>query len=693
MAILELSLASGQQDLHVRQFAVRESVSTPFTIDLMFRSPDHSLDLGAIVGQGAGFRVQAGYEFVKGGGARAWSGIVSNAEQVEALQYAAGKDGLSTYTLQIVPKLWLLTHRRGNRIYQHLSIPDIVGKLLAEWGISPEWRIDPGKYPKLEYKVQYAESDYDFMSRLLEEAGIAYTFAEESSAPVFGDALQTNEARSGGAIRYVDSPNKSAQKEYVTEVRFGRSVRPGAASFRDYDPRKPDVALFGIAPAAGGIEGKLEQYHYDAGAFFAETGKGEGTPAADDQSFARHDPQYGTALATRALEAERAGDRTVSLAANTFDLAPGTVFSIDNHTHPEISSKRRLLVVSAKLSGIDTGEFDFTAEAHFADAQYRPARHTPKPVVHGLQSATVVGPAGQEIHTDEFGRVRVQFPWDREGKNDEHSSCWIRVNQGWGGMGYGMVTLPRIGQEVLVSFLEGDPDFPTVVGRVYNAAQQVPYKLPQDKTRSTWKSDSSLGSDGFNEIMFEDLAGRELVWQQAQKDRQRLVNNDEVATVVHDRTKLVKNDENEQTQGNRKLLVGKDLDVVTKQTKNETVGKDVHQVVMRSRRELINGAQSLTVEKSRHEKIVGRSAIAALKTLNHVAKEKWVGEAGINATVKGPGGFISIHDEGVTIVGTTVWINERGEPGEPRIAEPQLPFGPLADMLPGGGGGGGGGGG
>jgi type VI secretion system secreted protein VgrG len=674
VATLELSLASNQRDVYVRQFAVRESISNPFTINLLVRSSDHSLDFGTIVGAPATFRMHAGYAYVAGGGSRSWSGIVSNAEQLEALQDLSGNEGLSTYTIEIVPTLWLLNHRRGNRIYQHLSIPDIITKLLGEWNISPEWRINRGAYPKLEYKVQYAESDYDFMSRLLEEAGISFTFAESSSVPVFGDALQHNEPRAGAAIPYVDTPNQSAQKEYVTEVRLGREVRPGAATFRDYDPRKPATELFGKAPPKKGIEGKLEQYHFDAGSFFAETGKAGSTPAADDLGFARHDPAYGTELATRTLDGERAGDNTVHLAGNTFDLSPGSVFSIDRHPHASIPAKKKLLAVSSKITGSDTGDFNFSAEAHFADAPYRPARRTAKPIIHGLQSAMVVGPSGQEIHTDEFGRVRVQFPWDREGKNDEHSSCWVRVNQGWGGGGFGTVTLPRIGQEVLVAFLEGDPDFPMVSGRVYNAAQTVPYKLPQHKTRSTWKSDSSLGSDGFNEIMFEDIAGQELVWAQAQKDRNRSVTNDEFATIVHDRQKLVKNDEDEQTLGNRQILIGKDLDVVTKKTKNETYHVNVHQVVKGNRNEKVDGNQSVNVQKSRHEKVDGRVAQVAKDEVHHVAGQNWIGEAGGTATIKAPGGFISLGSAGVIISGTMVWINERGEPGDGKVAKPEWPF-------------------
>jgi type VI secretion system secreted protein VgrG len=673
VATLELSLATGQTDLHVRQFAVRESVSNTFTIDILFRSPNHSLDFDSIVGNAATFKVHAGYAYVKDGGQRSWNGIVSRAEQLEALQDRDGKEGHSTYTLQIVPKIWLLNHRRGNRIFQQLSIPDIVSKLLGEWGVRPKWKIDGAQYPKLDYKVQYAESDFDFMSRLLEEAGIAYTFSD-GGVPVFGDALGQNEPRAGAAIPFVESPNESTQKEFVTQVRFAREVRPGAATFRDHDPRKPDFALLGNAAPGKGIEAKLEQYHYDAHAFLAHTGAEEKTPSADDRGFARHDAKYGNAVAARAIEASRTGDRTIHLTANTFDLSPGSVFSIDGHPHGSLANAPKLLAVASKLTGSDTGDFDFSVESHFGDAQYRPPRQTSKPVIQGLQSATVVGPAGQEIHCDEYGRVRVQFPWDREGKNDERSSCWIRCDLGWGGSGFGMVSLPRVGQEVLVSFLEGDPDCPTVIGRSYNAAQATPYNLPQDMTRSSWKSNSSPGSEGFNEIMFEDKAGGELVWQHAHKDRNRLVNNDEFATIGNDRQKYVKNDETERTQNNLKQLVGKAFDMLTAQTKNETIGQDVNQTVVGSRREQIMGNQSLTVEKSRHEKIEGMYALEA-KEIHQVAADKWVGEADENATFSAGGSFISLGEDGIRIVGATVWINDRGEPQTATIAEPKLPFG------------------
>jgi type VI secretion system secreted protein VgrG len=229
----------------------------------------------------------------------------------------------------------------------------------------------------------------------------------------------------------------------------------------------------------------------------------------------------------------------------------------------------------------------------------------------------------------------------------------MRVSQGWGGMGYGMIMLPRVGQEVLVAFVHGDPDLPIVVGRAYNAVQTAPYKLPQDKTRSTWKSDSSAGSGGFNEIMFEDLADKELVWQQAQKDRTRLVKNDEFATVVNDREKLVKNDETEHTHGYRKRAIHKDVDAITHQKKRERVDGQVHLEVKGERREQIDGKQSLTVYGDRHEKVEKRYALDAGKAMHIRSNEPFVGEAEEDVTLKGPGGFLRIDASGITIVGTT----------------------------------------
>ena len=290
----------------------------------------------------------------------------------------------------------------------------------------------------------------------------------------------------------------------------------------------------------------------------------------------------------------------------------------------------------------------------------------------GVQTVKIVGPKSgdpttQEIHTDEFGRVRVQFPWDRQGKDDDGSTCWMRVNEGWGGAGYGWLNLPRVGHEVMVTFLEGDPDRPIVSGRLYNATHPVPYKLPDHKTVSTWKSDSSPGSNGFNEIKFEDMKGDELFFMQAEKNRRLLVKNDETLTVSHDRAKnvisvltetvggnrmqvtrnerhemtnsdhvvlikgnkkqLIRNNEDEVNQGFRKLLGGSDQDIVIRGVKRELDEWDLNTHVLGAKRERVGRDQSMTVYQERHEKVKGTFAREAGKELHIVAGDRLVGEA------------------------------------------------------------------
>jgi len=251
---------------------------------------------------------------------------------------------------------------------------------------------------------------------------------------------------------------------------------------------------------------------------------------------ARNDEKEGQNLAKRSLQAARANRVSASFRTNALALSPGTVVPVSGHPHPLFNAKRALLVTQMELSGTAGAEWFMTARAVFNTEPLRPGKTTPRPRITGMQSAIVVGPQGQEIHTDEYGRVRIQFHWDREGKSDEKSSCWIRVSQAWAGSGYGMMNLPRIGQEVLVSFFEGNPDEPVIVGRVYNSRSRVPYALPKNKTRSTWKSDSTPNSDGYNEIMFEDQKGSELVSLRAQRDLEKLVRVDEIERTGKDRT-------------------------------------------------------------------------------------------------------------------------------------------------------------
>ncbi len=714
MPILDLTVSSGA-DLSVRRFVVEESVSTLTTIAIWARSEDPYVDLEGIIGKEASLKIVHGVKFVAGLGSRTWKGVVTHVEQVHGVTPLPGQKAESTYFLRIAPKTWLLTQRRGHRIYQHLSIPDIIDKLMGEWGISPVWKIDRGLYPKLEYKVQYGESDYAFVSRLVEEAGIAFTFPDDAGTNiVFGDKLEKGPKRGGQPIHYVEEPNQESEKEFVTNVKLSHEVRPGAHTQRDFDFRRPLYELEQEAPKAKAPENRYEQYVYQPGSFLSEMGRADGnTPVADDKGIARHNEKHGKDRAEKGLLGRRMGRRQLAWDTNCPDLAPGQIFNVGHHPHPEVDEGSDLLVVESRIEGSPQDEWNISGRAVYCDVVYRPALRTPKPRLNNVQSAVVVGPKGQEIHVDEFGRVRVQFPWDREGKFDDNSSCWMRVSQGWAGTGYGMIVIPRIGQEVLVGFIDGDPDHPIITGRVFNAKELVPYKLPDYKTRSTWKSNSSLGGNGFNEIMFEDLKTRELVWMQAEKNLRKFVKNDEVITIGHDRSKLVVRNETEQTSGTRtevtavdrieitdkdrtlfvgggslkmvngdeheitdgnmKLLIQKDQDIVVQKMRRERVEKDSSLHVMGNRNERVDGTLSLTVDKNHYEKIAKNSALEVSKEIHLKAGSSIVIEAAKDITLKGPGGFVRIDSKGVTIKGTLVRINSGGSAGKGSGAKPEQP--------------------
>jgi type VI secretion system secreted protein VgrG len=710
MPHLDLTLATAD-DLSVRRFSVEEALSSLFDVHVWARSPDPSLDLSAIVGHDASLRVTSGYAHARGGGARLWSGIVAHAALVQA-----EPTGLSTYSFRIVPRLWLLTQRRGYRIFQHLNIPDILDKLLAEWTLPHDWNIRRSAYPALEFKVQYGESDFDFFCRLLEEAGITFHFPDDDSRGsilTLNDEPQSSPPRAPPPLPFVDSPSTSAEMEYVTHLRLAHTVRPGALTIRDHDFRNPSFPLFGEAEKAPAPENRYEQYHYKPGGFLTDGHKPEKTPSADDRGVARRDQEFGDDRADRALVGLRVGREAVAFETNTVDLWPGAVFHVSGHPHPGLGEDRGLLVTRFLLEGTHDDAWVMSGEAVFADAPYRPELRTPKPKAHGVQSAVVVGPPGQEIHTDEFGRVRVQLPWDREGHLDEKSTCWMRVNQGWGGQGYGFLVLPRIGQEVIVTFEHGDPDQPMIVGRAFNATNPVPYKLPDNKTISTWKSNSSKGGGGFNEIKLEDKKGDELVYVQAEKNLRKLVKHDETITVLRHREKhvlinetdttlvnrfevtgvnrtestganrtthiggtrkkLVKKDETVRTEGGRKSLTGKNVDVVVHGEKKDLVEDDACLTVRGHRHEKIDGDQHLSILEDQLEKVTGSHALETGKELHLRSAELFVGEGARDVTLKGPGGFIRIDPSGVTIKGIVVKINTGGSSGKGKGSKPKLP--------------------
>jgi type VI secretion system secreted protein VgrG len=586
-----VSISSGDA-LDVRQFTVHQRMSALFQVSLVALSENANIDFDAVVGKEATFTILTN-PLSATPEPRFWKGVC-NHFQLLAVEASGG----STYQMSLVPALWFATQRRNHRMFQQISEPDIVLQMLREWGVTPEVRIDKGAYKKRKYRVQYGESDFAFMSRMLEDAGIAFYFEQtgDENKLVLSDAPQKNAPRAS-SIPFNDSPTAGhARGEHATGVRVGQQVRPGKVTLRDHDYRMaPSYKLMASASSGKGVEEKLERFYYAPGAFLFGTDKGESTPHADDRGKTRTDEGEGAILAQKRLDAQRGGARTCTFETNTVDLAPGMVIRIDDHPHAALGAE--LLVVEMSASGTSSGDWACHCEARAADQPYRPPLATPKPETKGVESATVVGPAGEEIHTDEFGRVRVHFHWDRESAMDEKSSCWIHVSQSWGGAGYGGSNLPRVGQEVLVDFVGGDPDRPIITGRVYTNLQKKPYKLPENKTQSGWKSNSTGGTGGYNELMFEDAGGKELFRMQAEKDHHKLVKNDEQGTIGNNRGKSIGNDDSISIGNNRSSMVGSN--------NSEVIGGNESIAVGGNQGITIGGNQDVTITGNQTEGVTG----------------------------------------------------------------------------------------
>lgn len=628
MAInLELSFENDDEGLWVRHVDVDDSLSHPFLVRVRARSANEGLPFEAFVGRAVQLTVRSGLLVAGlGGTERRWAGVCRS-----FVQTRVEPEGLSTYEIVIVPRLWLLSLRTRYRLFQHLRVIDIVEEVLAEHGIVPRVDLEREAYPRLELRTQYGESDLGFVSRMLEEAGITYYFQTAGddagdlgagSRLVLTDAPQRGELRSAGPIAFVDAKAQAQAGgiEQVTAVRVGQEMRHGLATLRGFDFRRPLFPLQSRNEPSSPQEQWAEDYRYVPGAFSVEAAPGSvseaalvgpglvqalqlnHTPVADDQGTNRYNEKYGTRLARELQESLRTARLHVAFETNALDIAPGMVFTMTHHAHPRLHGDARLLVTSFHMNAEAQADWHMDGRAVFADEPHRPARETPRPTFTGLQSAIVVGPANEEIHTDEHGRVRVQFPWDREGRMDDRSSLWIRVSQGWAGGGFGFFTVPRIGHEVLVAFLNGDVDQPVIVGSLHNGQNAVPHKLPENKTVSTWKSESSPGGGGFNELRFDDAKGREHVYVQAEKDLDTLVKNDEMGAVGRDRTRVVQHDEAVAVGHDSTRVVGFDTVDATGQSRVNSVGINQVTTVGVDDAHLVGSKYSVTMARGLSEK-------------------------------------------------------------------------------------------
>jgi len=520
---LELSFGSGEASLTFRSCDIREAISKCFRASVVALSADDDLDLDGLVGRAAALRIEQ-----PGGGCRVLRGVCLSAEQVQGEE-----TGLSTYAIEIGPRLALLEHRSRYRVFQHQSVVDIVQAVLADWSLTAKLALDRTRYPRLSYRVQFGESDLAFVSRLLEEAGISFTFETEDVAGVadvlLEDASHENEVEV--VAQHRENLTAGTSTPHVTRVRVGRKLRTGRVVLRDVHFRlRADAKLLGDVAVKGSEA--FESYAYVHGASVTElTTAPGGTPVADARGAARPDAKTLDQLAQQGVERAQGRRREVSFETNVTSLRPGLTLHIQGHPRDELRGGD-LLVTELRTTGtLDATGWKIEARALFTDVPFRPLLETPKPRAQGVQTATVVGIQGEDIHTDEYGRVLVQFAWDRENGFDEKSSCWLRVSQGWAGGGHASFALPRVGDEVLVGFFDANPDQPVVIGRLHNAASPVPYRLPMAKTVSTWRSASVPATGGYNELKFDDAAGSELVSVQAERDMMTLVKNTDTIDV------------------------------------------------------------------------------------------------------------------------------------------------------------------
>jgi type VI secretion system secreted protein VgrG len=621
---LSVTTPLGKDVLLLSAFDGEEELTRPFSYNLEFFSEKTDVAGKDLVGKPVSWNVTPA-----GGVARVYHGIVRT--------FTAGNiqiRGLRYYRAEVVPWLWFLSRNSDCRIFQNKTAPEVIEQIFKDRGYRDYTLSLQGSFPKLEYCVQYRESDLDFISRLMEEYGLFYFFDHSADKHNLVVANAKSAFKDCGE-KTVEFGLGTAYARQVTAWEHYYSVRSGKWVQTDYNFETPSANLQTSADTLVKVGGndKFEVFDYP----------GRYGKASD-----------GNPLTKARMEAEEAGYDTIRADSSCSTFTPGSKFTLAKHHCAGenkgyvITAIRHTALDESYLSGPGGKQMYSNTFTCIPDSvSYRPPRRTPRPIVYGPQTAVVVGPKGEEIYTDKYGRVKVQFFWDRQGKKDENSSCWIRVAELWAGKNWGMVFHPRIGQEVMVEFLEGDPDRPIITGRVYNAEQMPPYALPANQTQSGVKSRSSKGggADDFNELRFEDKKDSEEVYFHAQKDFNRVVENNDTLKVGSakaddgsqtieiwkDRTETVKTGNEKVTieQGNRDVIV--------------KMGNDTHKVQMGNRDVQIDmGNDTLTIKMGNQttKLNLGQSSTEALQSI-----ELKVGQSSVK-----------LDQMGVTIKGMTINI-------------------------------------
>jgi type VI secretion system secreted protein VgrG len=657
---------------------------------------------------------------------RYFNGICSRLTQGES------DEDFTSYTMEVVPRFWLWTRRARSRIFQHLTVPDILEKVLD--GLDPHLELI-GPWKERDFCVQYRETDFNFACRLMEEEGIFYFFKHTADGHqmVVANTPQSHpDLPTASKIVYRNLTHATSEgADIIYDWSKSQEITAAKVTLRDHcfelphqhlesDSTIQPSAAVGTATHPLDIADHVELELYEWPGEYAQRFDGVAPGGAERPQDVQEISKDGKRTAKIRMEQEAVTAMTVQGASNCRQLVSGHKFTLttreDDHLTEPLQPRGKYVLTAISHSASNTdyrsggGGFDYynSFSCIPLDVPFRPRRITPKPVVPGSQTAVVVGPKGEEIFTDKYGRVKVQFHWDRDGKSDAGSSCWVRVAQPWAGKRWGTSFWPRIRQEVVVDFLEGDPDQPIIVGSVYNHEQMPPYlgegldpKHTNDNKVSGIKTNTTKGGKGFNELRFDDTKGKEQVFVHGERNLDVRVKNESMEHVgLHrhlivggekdgqkqgDQRELVYQDKHlhvkrhhvEQIEGDMQLLVGDaeggNQDVVIKKDKKETVEGDHHHHAKKDRNEKVDMNQSLTVGQNQYEKVGQNHALDAGMEIHLKAGMTLILEAGTQLSLKVGGNFIDINPGGVSIQGAMVMINSGGAAGSGSGSSPTAP--------------------
>jgi type VI secretion system secreted protein VgrG len=656
---LAVATPLGEDVLLLVGFSGQESISQLFTFHLdLLAENDADIAFDKLLGERVAIALRLNDDK-----SRYFSGICNRISQGHR------DHDFTYYRMEVVPQLWFLTRRAQSRIFQHITVPDILKKVFAGLDVSFELR---GMFQPRDFCVQYRETDFNFASRLMEEEGIYYFFkhAAEGHQMVLANTPQSHpDLPEMNKLIYEEIAGGVRDEMRVHRWEKVQELRSGKYTLWDHcfelphkhleaeEPILPNVQVGTVQHKLQvGNNDKLEIYDYP-GAYaqrFDGIDKGGGEQSGELQKIFEDNKR----VVKIRMQQEALPSVVIQGGSNCRNVVTGHKFTLDRHFDANGQYVLTSVAHSARLTGdYRSGESTFDYENNFTcipfTIPFRPLMTTPRPVVQGTQTAVVVGPPGEEIFVDKYGRVKVQFHWDRESKANADSSCWVRVAQNMAGIRWGSAFWPRIGQEVVVDFLEGDPDQPIIVGSVYNASEMPPYKLPDEKTKTViFKSNSSKGGGGFNEFRVEDKKGKEQIFINAERNKDIRVKNDLYQTV------------------------GNESHYITQKDQLEQVGGDRHQHVKGDQNEKVDGTISITAGQDIQEKVSQKYALDAGMEIHLKAGMNLVIEAGTTLTLKVGGNLININSGGVFISGTMVMINSGGAAGAGAGASPQSPKDP-----------------